>query len=79
MVNKTFVLIAAVVLALSFIWYIAPLPVDEKPVPQQVPVSAPTAQPATPPAGHNVQPTPATSETTTAPVTPVPPTATPKQ
>jgi hypothetical protein len=79
MANKTFVLIAAVVLALSFIWYIAPLPVDEKAAPQPMPTAVPAApavQPNSPPASHNAPPT---SETTTAPVTPVPPAITPKQ
>ena len=55
--NRTFVLIAAVVLALALAWYVVPLPGDDTP-PTPPATTAPITQPAPPPAA-----TPATPPT----------------
>lgn len=47
--NRTFVLIAAVVLALALAWYVVPLPGDDSPSAPPT-ATAPVSQPAPPPA-----------------------------
>lgn len=69
MMNRTALLIAAVVLALALAWYAVPLPEEQTPMTPPA-ATAPTVQPVTPPGAQPAPP--AATEA-------APPTETPKQ